>query len=459
MRRCSVLIQDFSGTKTAIWGLGREGWSVLTALRAELPDLELAILNDTDLGDEDLDRLKDLVGIRLHTGEELKGQLLDFDIVIKSPGVSLHRPEIRLARENGVVFTSSTNIWFAERADQLTVCVTGTKGKSTTSSLIAHMLGNTDHSCVLAGNVGIPIISMLRQTADIWVIELSSYQTADFNGSPSISILLDLFPEHLDWHGSVEQYYRDKLHLFAQTSTGWCVVNGTDPVTQGLHLTLDRAVWFNNGEGLHVADGWIMDGGERLVPREQIRLPGDHNLSNICAALTATRLLGVPIGEALQALETFTPLPHRLTQVGEKNGVLYVDDSISTTPQSTIEAIKAYAGRPVTVLLGGFDRGLDFTDLALFLVDHPLCAVVALPDNGKRIVEAIRQTFADNNAAIPTIVEAGDLAEAVSEAKNLTPPGGVILLSPASPSYGHFRNFEERGEAFVDAAGFDKTPR
>lgn len=451
-----MLIQDFRGKKTAVWGLGKEGWSVLTTLLAELPGLDLSVLNDSQLGRDEVERLRNLAGVRLYTGEKLKERLCDFDVVVKSPGVSLYRPEIAQARQRGVFFTSSTNIWFAERADQTTVCVTGTKGKSTTASLIAHMLAHCGHRCILAGNVGIPLISMLRRAADMWVIELSSYQTADFSGSPSISVLLDLFPEHLDWHGSVERYYGDKLHLFERTEAGWSVVNAADPVTGGLSFTFNKPFHFNNRDGLHVEDGWIADGGKRLASGAQIPLPGNHNLSNLCAALTAIRLLGVSIEKALQTLETFTPLPHRLTELGEKKGVLYVDDSISTTPQSTIEAIKAFPTRPVTVLLGGFDRGLDFSDLALFLVGHPVRAVVTLPGSGKRIAEAIRQAFAGNHKVPPSIIEAADLTEAVDAARTLTPPGGVILLSPASPSYGYFRNFEERGEAFIKAAGFER---
>lgn len=452
-----MLIQDFRGKKTAIWGLGREGWSVLTTLLAELPDLQPAVLNDSELGRDETDRLRHLAGVPLYTGEKLKERLCCFDVVIKSPGVSLYRPEIAQARQRGVIFTSSTNIWFAERADQKTVCVTGTKGKSTTSSLIAHMLVHCDRRCILAGNVGIPLISMLRQTADVWVVELSSYQAADFRGSPSISVLLDLFPEHLDWHGSVERYYRDKLRLFARTETGWSVVNGADPVAKNLSFAFNRPSYFNSSEGFHFADDWIMEGGKRLVSGAQIPLPGDHNLSNLCAALTVIRLLGVSVERALQTLETFTPLPHRLTRLGERKGILYVDDSISTTPQSTIEAIKAFPFRPVTVLLGGFDRGLDFSDLSLFLVEHPVHAVITLPDSGKRIAEAIRQAFGRGRKAPPAIVETADLAEAVDAARTLTPSGGVILLSPASPSYGHFKNFEERGEAFMEAAGFEKS--
>ncbi|HAR95818.1 MAG TPA: UDP-N-acetylmuramoyl-L-alanine--D-glutamate ligase, partial [Deltaproteobacteria bacterium] len=296
-----MLIRDFSGKRTAIWGLGREGWSTLTALRTELPSLQLAVLNDTKPGEDDTDRLRGFGNIPLFTGEQVRERLLDFDVVIKSPGVSLYRREIGQAREKGVLFSSSTNIWFAERADQTTVCITGTKGKSTTSSLIAHILSNAGRHCVLAGNIGVPVVSMLHGSADVWVIEMSSYQAADFKGSPSISLLLDLFPEHLDWHGSVDQYYRDKLRVLAQTARGRCVINAADPVTQGFRPVLEGSVTFNDSEGLHVEDGWIVDGGERLLPRERIGLPGDHNLSNICAALTVVRLLGLPIEQALPA--------------------------------------------------------------------------------------------------------------------------------------------------------------
>lgn len=451
-----MLIQDFKGKKTAIWGLGKEGWAVLTVLRSKLPGLDLAVLNDSDLGDVERERLRALGDVCLHTGERVKERLFNSDVVIKSPGVSLYRPEILQAKEKGVRFTSSTNIWFAERADQKTVCVTGTKGKSTTSSLIAHMVAKTGSRCVLAGNVGVPIISMLGESADAWVIELSSYQAADFTGRPSISVLLDLFPEHLDWHGSVERYYRDKLRLLLHNPQGWSVINAADPVTGSLNLALGRTVRFNNHKGLSITDGWIMDGEKRLLSGERIPLLGNHNLSNLCAALTVVRLLGISIEKAIQTLDTFTPLPHRLTRLGEKNGVLYVDDSISTTPQSTIEAIKAFPSRAVTVLLGGFDRGLDFSDLGLFLVDHPVYAVVTLPDSGERIAAAIREAFAGKGNLLPTIIEAASLHDAVAAAKGVTPPGGVILLSPASPSYGNFRNFEERGEVFRRAAGFER---
>lgn len=447
-------IQDFRGKKTAIWGLGREGWSVLTTLRRELPDLELFVLNDSELSRDETERLEDLGVVRLFTGERLKEGLREVQVAVKSPGVSLYRPEIGLARKNGVVFTSATNIWFAERAEETTVCVTGTKGKSTTASLIAHMVGNTGRQCVLAGNVGIPILSLLDRKADVWVIELSSYQTADFNGSPSVSVLLDLFPEHLDWHGTVEQYYRDKLHLFAQTAEGWSVVNAADPITKGLSFAFNRPVYFNHRDGLHLQDGSVVNGEKRLISAEDVPLPGEHNLSNLCAALTVVRILGVPVKEAVRSLPAFTPLPHRLTSLGEREGVLYVDDSISTTPQSTIEAIRAFAGRPVTILVGGFDRGLDFSDLALFLIDHPIHAVVTLPDSGARIAEDIRRVFLGEDKALPPIIETSCLSEAVDRARDMTPPGGVILLSPASPSYGRFKNFEERGEAFRKAAGF-----
>lgn len=447
-------IQDFRGRKTAIWGLGREGWSVLHTLRRELPDLPLSVLNDSELGPDERERLSRAGNVDLCTGQGLKERLFNFDVVIKSPGVSLYRPEIDEARQKGVVFTSSTNIWFAERPGETTVCVTGTKGKSTTSSLVAHMLAKLGRDCALAGNVGVPIISMVDQAADIWVFELSSYQTADFKGSPTVSVLLDLYPEHLDWHEGVDRYYRDKLHLFTETTEGWSVVNRTDPVAQGIPFTFNRPVYFNGSDGLHTSDGWVLNGAKRLVSSKNVPLLGEHNLSNLCAALTVVGLLGGSLEEAVKTLATFTPLPHRLTPIGVKKDILYVDDSISTTPQSTIEAIKTFSGRSVTILLGGFDRGLDFSHLALFLTEHPVNAVITLPESGARIAEAIQKVFAAKDKVLPPIVEASDLTQAVGEARNITPSGGVILLSPASPSYGRFKNFEERGEAFKKAAGF-----
>jgi len=187
-----------------------------------------------------------------------------------------------------------------------------------------------------------------------------------------------------------------------------------------------------------------------LIPVSELALVGRHNHENACAALAATELLGHDATAVAPALAGFRGLPHRLFPVGERDGVLYVDDSISTTPQSAMAAIRTFAPRPTTVLLGGYDRGLDYCELARLLAYEGVEAVATLPPSGRRIAAELRAI----GAARPEVFEAADLVEAVEWARRRTPTGGVVLLSPAAPSYGAFRNFEERGEAFARAAGF-----
>ncbi len=443
--------QQFHQKKIAVWGLGREGKAVIEALHRMAPDSRVTVLNDAPLSGEAsrfLDAQKKAITVL--TGKKAISSLHTFDMVIKSPGVSIHRPEIKSARERGVMFTSSTRIWFQEHCHEKIICVTGTKGKSTTSALIARMLRASGYDVALGGNIGEPILEMidLKPTPDVWVLELSSYQTCDFIGDPTVSVLLNLYPEHLDWHGEEEVYYRDKLNLFMGPGEGVKIFNHADSRTMKRSLNLKNTIYFNNTDGIHVEDGYIADGPEKLLDIREVTLPGSHNLSNICAALTAVRQIGAPAAACLEAAAEFEGLPHRLRVLGEKSGVLFVDDSISTTPQSAIAAIQSFQGRPTTILLGGFDRGLDPGELIAFLEKEPVHAVITMPESGIRISKSLdaRETGIDKR-------EATDLKHAVEMAKTITPPGGVVLLSPAAPSYTFFKNFEERGNAFATLAG------
>ena len=228
-------------------------------------------------------------------------------------------------------------------------------------------------------------------------------------------------------------------------------------------------VYFNDPEGIHTTDGWIKRGEEFLLPEDRVALPGAQNLSNACAALAAVECLGIEPGKCTEALTSFRPLPHRLSPLGEKQGVLYVDDSLSTIPQATMAAVAAYPDRPITVLLGGLDRGIEIEGLARFLVEKPVHAVITMSQTGPRIAAAIRQIIRRREPATirthdgrtdegpthggPLLHEAEDLVQAVDHARRVTPKGGVVLLSPAAPSYADFRSFEERAEAFARAAG------
>ena len=202
---------DIGTQRVAVWGLGREGRAAIAFLRRRHPSLPLLVLDDTENGHRP-DGLG--AGIEYAFGaDRIAGALANIDIIVKSPGVSLYRREIQAARAVGTHVTSLLNLWFAERLDLATICVTGTKGKSTTASLIAHIMAKLGRRVALVGNIGIPITGIDGATTDIAVIEVSSYQAADFDGLCDIAVLTSLYPEHIDWHLSVENYYRDKINL------------------------------------------------------------------------------------------------------------------------------------------------------------------------------------------------------------------------------------------------------
>jgi len=445
----TMRIADLADKKVAVYGYGREGRAVIDALRQRLPDLAVTVLDDNPQAVLPTD-------LPSHSGAAVAAHLADFEVIIKSPGISAYQPAIAAARARGVVFTSSTRLWFAEHPQATTVCITGTKGKSTTASLIAHLLRAQGKQVALGGNIGLPLLSLTENPPpEVWVMELSSYQTSDFEGQPSLRVLLNLFPEHLDWHGDVETYFRDKLRLITASSVGPVLLNRLDSEIMHRLPALPQALYFNDTAGIHVRDDTLYDGQRALFPASHLQLPGAHNLSNLCAALTAVRCLGVDPASCAEAVASFQGLPHRLSVLGERQGLRYVDDSISTTPQSTLAALHAFAHSPVTLLAGGYDRGLDWTAVAQHVLDHPLHALVTMPASGARIFETFQRVLESSTASCepPQLYQVPHLKAAVVVAQKITPSGGVVLLSPGAPSYGQFTDYQVRGRAFAAAAG------
>ena len=353
-----------------------------------------------------------------------------FEVVVKSPGISLYDPLVVRARANGVRFTSLLNLWFADAPTCRTICVTGTKGKSTTTALIAHILRGVGWNAVAAGNIGVPVTELPRDGLDAAVIEVSSYQAADFDGQCDIAVLTSLHQEHLDWHGSVAAYRRDKLNLLRHARHALIERDAVAAVAEVLDLDrLDHATFAACSE-LRVSNRY---------------LARPHNLSNLAGALAVARSLGIDPAAALRAAEDFPPLPHRQQEIGEVDGVLYVDDSISTTPEAAIAALDVYRDRAVTVIIGGHDRGIDYGALVERLRTEPRPGVVLIDASGRRIHGLL--------GAGPRVRFAESMREAVAQAREMTPRGGVILLSPAAPSYGRYRSFVERGEDFAVCAG------
>ncbi len=425
--------------RVAVWGLGREGRAAVRLLRARHPNLRLLLLDDTETAPPPTE----FDNVDLAFGADAIGAALgQVDVLVKSPGVSLYRREIEIARGSGVAVTSLLNLWFAEKAAVTTIGVTGTKGKSTTASLVAHILGRLGCRVALAGNIGVPVTEIDKEAADYAVIEVSSYQAADFDGVCDIAVLTSLFPEHLDWHRTLDNYYRDKLNLLRRARCA--VVNAEAAPAVGLARHL-----FNDEAGLHCRGPEIFDGRARVGKVDNRYLARLHNLSNLCAALTVAKVLGLDLRAALDAAADFRGLPHRQQELGDIDGVLYVDDSISTAPESTAAALDVYAGHAITLIVGGYDRGIDYGKLVTRLAAEAVRAVICLGVSGERIYAALGTV-----GGPPTTVLAQSMEDAVADAKRMTQTGGVVLLSPAAPSYGHYRDFAERGRDFAAKAGF-----
>jgi UDP-N-acetylmuramoylalanine--D-glutamate ligase len=372
-----------------------------------------------------------------------------FDIVIKSPGISAYKPEILQAQHNGTRFISGTALWFAEQSGARVIAVTGTKGKSTLSALIAHLLRARGRRVALAGNIGLPLLELLDPpvSPDWWVIELSSFQTREA-GAVEIGVINNVYEEHLDWHGTRARYADDKLALADVAQT--LVVNALQPEVMARLAAHPHRRSFNDASGWHVAAGAILRGTQTVFDLAASPLPGPHNAQNLCAALAAIEAAGEDAIAAAAAIATFRPLPHRLQTLGERDGLTFVDDSIATTPQATLEALASFQARAVSVLVGGFDRGLDWHAFASAVHAQPPRAIVTMGANGARIAALLREVGgAFELASVAT------MADALAVARAQTPVGGVVLLSPGAPSFDQFNDYAERGCEFARLAGFD----
>ena len=452
-------ISELDGRRVAIWGWGREARAAHAAVRSRMPTLALtAICSESETAE--VAALNDPL---LQPSTQADADMLaSFDVVIKSPGISPYRPEIEQAVACGTRFIGGTELWFAENPDVRTICVTGTKGKSTTTALIVHLLRAGGHRTALAGNIGMPLLELLDppqppqlQSDVIWAIELSSYQTRDVAASgscPDVAVGLNVYPEHLDWHGSESRYVADKLALFNDAHPRTIVLNKLDHTLAALELPDWQVHWFNTPHGWHVSHGQLLKGDDYIIDTRAIPLPGRHNLWNVCAALAAIDALGIDASALAAHAMSFVPLPHRLQPLGEHDGVDYVNDSISTTPHASIAALDCYADNDVAILVGGFDRGVDWLPFVDRMREKPAHAVITMGQNGPRIHAALQDLA---NEGILQLHAAQDMAEAVAIARVSLAQGGTILLSPGAPSFGAYTDYAARGRDFAARAGFD----
>ena len=417
-----------------VLGHGRETRAWLER-RAAGTTGDVLVLDETEVAVDDVAGaraavvdLDDVASVRTAVGDRR------VEAVVRSPGVSPYRPGPAWLVGQAPCATP-TGLWLAEHAPTDLVALTGTKGKSTATVMTAHLLRAAGRRVVLAGNIGVALTTVDADVErDDLVVELSSYQIADLElTTPAVAAAVTtLFTDHVPWHGSVERYHADKLRL------------------------LDRAAWRVVGPqvaGLRIAAGRYDAVAGDPTPEVSAALAraGMHGTHEGQAAMLAlalvARRLGTDALDLVGALADFEPLPHRLRPVGTVRDRVFVDDSISTVPESALAALATWRTRgPVTLLLGGDDRGQDLAALVTALEDPDVRAAL-LPPLGSRLAAALREAAAPGVGE--RITEVADLAEAVAWADRVTPAGGAVLLSPAAPSFGAFRDFVHRGETFA----------
>ena len=452
-------ISQLEGRRVALWGWGREGRAAHHAVRVRQPSLPLTLFcNEQEAADAAA--LGDpLLSVEIEAGAE---RLSAFEIVIKSPGISPYTPAAVTAGGAGTRFIGGTGLWFGEHAGDdgvvpHTFRVTRTTGKSTTTSLLAHLLRAAGKRTVLAGNIGLPMLEVLdpRPAPDEWAIELSSYQTgdvADSGARPDVAIVLNLFPEHLDWHGSEARYIEDKLKLVTDAHPRIAVLNAADPRLAALALPHSDVRWFNRADDWHLREDDLYRGDMFVMDTRPLPLPGRHNRSNLCAVLTALEARGIDALPLAAQAQSFRPLPNRLQTMGTRDGITWVNDSISTTPHATLAALDCFAGRRIALLVGGHDRGVDWSDFAAHMRHDAPATLITMGANGPRI-HALLAPVAQEAGF--TLIGVETLPEAMTAARGALGGDGVVLLSPGAPSFGQYKDYVARGRHFAELAGFD----
>ncbi|HWE90770.1 MAG TPA: UDP-N-acetylmuramoyl-L-alanine--D-glutamate ligase [Pseudonocardiaceae bacterium] len=437
--RPTISWSDLPGRSVGLYGLGREGQANLR--KCVSLGVEPILVDDSPSAStvDSLPVLRTASG-----GREALGRC---DIVVKSPGISRYGDTVRELEASGVAVVGGLGLWLREADRSRILCVTGTKGKSTTTAIAAHLLNRLGYRAMAGGNLGVPPYDPTQSADspdyDFWIIEVSSYQATDLSRTPPVFAVTSLHPDHLPWHGNdAENYFRDKLSACSQPGADLTIANGdSELLRERAALLGPRVRWVSAADD--PAATWI----------EPLGLLGAHNRRNALIAREGLRGLNIPEADDEDALraaaEGFAGLENRLRPIGAIDGVTFVDDSLSTNVLPTLAAVDAFPRRRIALIVGGHSRGIDYAPLAEGLrsrTDDTL--VITVPDNGPDIYRQVAETGAGPRVAV---TEADDLTKAVIEGYHWARPDGVVLLSPAAASFGQFRDYRERGTVFAAA--------
>lgn len=452
--------QTIENKKVLVLGLGREGRSSLRMIRKAGGYKELAVADQNPVDTKDSGE-----DIPVISGEKyLEKEFLDsYDVVFKTPGIVL----LQNVENYKCRFVSQTGLFIKKFRSQI-VGITGTKGKSTTSTLLYHILKESGEDVVLAGNIGIPVFDIAEDitVGEVIVLELSCHQLEYLTVSPHIAVLLNLYEEHLDHYGTMAAYVRAKQNIYAwqdKEDLLFCNMEflpgrevegaGADSACVPCKGEVISAVLIPEGESptgrgdIEVAGNAIRYRGSGLhIPEQGISLIGQHNYFDIAVVYGLCKEFSLTDEQFLKGLCSYKTLPHRLQYLGIKNGIRFYDDSISTIGETTIQALESIKNAG-SVLIGGMDRGVDYDQLEEYLAGSSVKHIILMEATGKRIYGEIKEHY-------PTLFKSGRLClvehlkEAVELAGKLGEEGSACILSPAAASYGIFKNFEERGEVF-----------
>ena len=388
-------------------------------------------------------------------GENYLSKLNGFDIIYRSPSCRTDLPELVEEKKRGAIITSEIEM-LLKLCPGTVIGITGSDGKTTTTSLTYAIIKEKGYDCYLGGNIGIPLFTKLNEMTpeSVVVLELSSFQLMDMDISPKISVITNISPNHLDIHKSYEEYIECKKNIFLhQSSDGILVLNADNEITNKMKTEANgKVVMFSSKEKLD--NGVIYDkptiklcedGLRRhVIDVKNVKLRGVHNYENICAAIAATSSL-VDVDTQIRAISKFSGVEHRLEYIRTINDVQWYNDSIGTSPSRTIAGLNSFDEK-IVLIAGGYDKHLDYTPIAKPIVEN-VSALVLVGATSEKIAEAVTTELKAQNKEMP-IIKCTTLEETISVAKKIAKPGEVVLFSPASASFDMFKNFAERGDLF-----------
>lgn len=433
-------LEELKDKKLLILGLGKEGLSTLKTLRKKFPNKII------DIADQDTQRIIDRDDkLKYHLGKNYQESLNLYDVIFKSPGIKITKSTIAKV-------TSQTKIIVENYRDKI-IGITGTKGKTTTTSLIYKILKDAKLNVELVGNIGNPpfdYIDKIKST-EFFVFELSSFQLQDLNKSPHIAVFLNLYKEHLDYHGGFENYKKAKSNIVKwQGKRDFVIYNYDSKITNEIvKRAKSKKIPFSINRklpsGTYVDGNWVIHNGEKILKTADTKLKGRFNLNNILAATSIAKILNIPNNSIASSVRSFQPVKHRLEYIGNFGRVDFYNDSIATIPEATIAALETLSPNVDTLIVGGYNRGVDYSHLSKKIIKEKIPNLILFPQTGKIILEGIK----NQTSYKPRHFFVNNMKEAVEIVAKHTQKNKICLLSPASSSFNLFKNYQDRGEQFT----------